>query len=183
MASSSNLSAYSFRRIWLNPDFFDGGTSIGAASYIYNAVFGKKRNYILNEAFLGPEFSTKEIKEFLDKNSIKYSTFKNEKEVAKKTAKLIYNNKVVGWFHGKMEWGPRALGARSILSNPCNPKMQEILNLKVKGKDDQQNKTKRDYLDEWIKAVNSDGRFGEWRWDVSFRTSDIKDKIKKHANK
>lgn len=58
----------------------------------------------------------------------------------------------------------------------------KMLVLEVKGRDDQQNKTKREYLDEWIKAVNSDRRFGEWCWDVSFRTSDIKDKIKKHSD-
>ena len=57
----------------------------------------------------------------------------------------------------------------------------KIIVLEIKGMDDQQNKTKREYLDEWIKAVNSDGRFGTWAWDVSFRTSDIKDKIKKHS--
>lgn len=56
----------------------------------------------------------------------------------------------------------------------------KTLILEVKGKDDQQNRTKREYLDEWIKAVNGDGRFGTWCWDVSFRTSDIRDKIKKH---
>jgi type III restriction enzyme len=57
----------------------------------------------------------------------------------------------------------------------------KMLILEVKGRDDQQNKTKREYLNEWVKAVDSDGRFGQWCWDVSFRTSDIKDKIKKHS--
>ena len=57
----------------------------------------------------------------------------------------------------------------------------KMLVLEVKGKDDQQNKTKREFLDQWIKAVNNDGRFGEWYWDVSFRTSDIEDKLKKHS--
>jgi type III restriction enzyme len=57
----------------------------------------------------------------------------------------------------------------------------KMLILEVKGKDDQQNKTKREYLDEWVKAVNSDGRFGKWCWDVSFRTSDTKDIINKHS--
>jgi len=57
----------------------------------------------------------------------------------------------------------------------------KTLILEIKGKDDQQNRTKREYLDEWVNAVNTDGRFGKWSWDVSFRTSDIKDKIKKHA--
>ena len=121
-----------FKRIWSQPDPGDGGTSIGAALYVYNTLLGKKRNYQLKDAFLGPEFSTKKIKKFLDKNKIKYFEFKNEKDLIEKTAELIYTNNVIGWFQGKMEWGPRALGSRSILSNPCNPDMQEILNLKVK---------------------------------------------------
>ncbi len=121
-----------FKKIWLQPDPGDGGTSVGAAFYVYNTILNKPRKYILKNASLGPEFSNKEIKEFLEKNKIKFSEFKNEKELINKTAKLIFKDNVVGWFQGKMEWGPRALGNRSILSNPTNPKMQEILNLKVK---------------------------------------------------
>jgi len=68
----------------------------------------------------------------LDSAKITYHQFKNNKELVKTTARLIYEQNVVGWFQGRMEWGPRALGARSILSNACNPDMQEILNLKVK---------------------------------------------------
>jgi len=121
-----------FKRIWAQPDPGDGGTSVGVAFYIYNSILNKERNFILKDAYLGPNFSNDQIKHFLDKNNIKYSYFKDEKELVKKTAKLIYENNVIGWFQGGMEWGPRALGARSILSNPCNPNMQQILNLKVK---------------------------------------------------
>jgi|TARA_B100000315_G_C14586377_1_gene593253 carbamoyltransferase len=121
-----------FKNIWIHPDAGDGGTSMGVASYIYNSILGHKRNYIFRNAYLGPKYSTQEIMSFLDKNKIKYSEFKDEKELIKTSAKMIYDNYVVGWFHLGMEWGPRALGARSILSNPCNPKMQEILNQKVK---------------------------------------------------
>ncbi len=121
-----------FKNIWCQPDPGDGGTSIGVASYIYNTIFNKSRNFELKDAYLGPGFSNKEIKDFLEKNKIKYSQFKNKEEIIKITTKLIYENNVIGWFQGRMEWGPRALGSRSILSNPCNPKMQEILNLKVK---------------------------------------------------
>jgi carbamoyltransferase len=73
-----------------------------------------------------------EIRKFLNDGKIKYREFKNDHELLKTTAQLIHDNNVVGWFQGKMEWGPRALGARSILSNPCNPQMKEILNQKVK---------------------------------------------------
>jgi len=121
-----------FKRIWIQPDAGDGGTSVGAAFYIYNTILGNKRNYVLRNAYLGPKFSTPYIRSFLDKNKIKYYEFKNEEELLKNTSSLIFKNNVIGWFQGGMEWGPRALGARSILSNPCNPKMQEIINLKVK---------------------------------------------------
>ncbi len=121
-----------FKNIWIQPDAGDGGTSIGVASYIYHTILGHKRNFVLRNVYLGPEFSTKEIRLFLDKNNIKYSEFKDERELIKTTAKLIYEDNVVGWFQGRMELGPRALGTRSILSNACNPKMRDILNLKVK---------------------------------------------------
>ena len=132
VANGKILKNTKFKKIWINPDAGDGGTSIGAALYIYNVILGNKRNFVLKDAYLGPEFSAKEIKDFLDENKIVYSEFKNEKDLIKTTSKLIYENKVIGWFQGRMEWGPRALGARSILSNPCNLKMKEILNLKVK---------------------------------------------------
>lgn len=121
-----------FKSIWIHPDPGDGGTSIGVASYIYNTILGNERNYIFRNAYLGPEYSTEEIKSFLDKNNIKYSEFKDDLGLIKSTASLIYSNYVVGWFQLGMEWGPRALGARSILSNPCNPEMKEILNQRVK---------------------------------------------------
>lgn len=121
-----------FKRVWIQPNSSDGGTSIGAASYIYNTILGKRRNYVMRDAYLGPEFSNKEIEAFLKTKKIKYSVFRNEKELIEKTAELIYNNYVVGWFQGRMEWGPRALGARSILANPCNPQAQNLLNEKVK---------------------------------------------------
>lgn len=121
-----------FKRIWAQPDPGDGGTSLTAAMYAYNTIFGNERRYVFDNCYLGPSFNNEEIKRFLEDNKINYIVFKDEKELLKETAKLIYKNKVVGWFQSGMEWGPRALGARSILSNPCNPNMKEILNLKVK---------------------------------------------------
>lgn len=121
-----------FKKIWVQPASGDGGTSLGAAFYVYNTLLGKKRKFIMHDAYLGPAYTTKGIKKFLDKNKIKHSEFKNRREIVKKTAKLIYENNVVGWYQGRMEWGPRALGSRSILSNACNKDMQRILNEKVK---------------------------------------------------
>jgi len=121
-----------FKRIWVQPNASDGGASMGVASYIYNCILGKRRNYHLKEAFLGPSFTTQETKRFLDANGIVYSEFESERDMVKTTARLCYENNVVGWFHHGMEWGPRALGARSILANPCNPEAKELLNSKVK---------------------------------------------------
>ena len=132
VANGKILKNTSFEHFWSQPDPGDGGTSIGAVCYVYNTILGNKRKFVLNNAFLGPEFSTESIKKFLDKNNIYYLEFKNEKEMIKTTAKLIYDNKVIGWFQGRMEWGPRALGNRSILANPCNPRAKELLNSKVK---------------------------------------------------
>lgn len=121
-----------FKNFWSQPDPGDGGTSVGAAAFLYFSILGNKRNYVMNDAYLGPEFSDSKIKKYLEKRKIKFSEFKNEKDLVKKVAKLIDEDNVIGWFSGRMEWGPRALGSRSILSNATNPKMQEILNLKVK---------------------------------------------------
>ena len=121
-----------FKNIWIQPNASDGGTSIGVALYIYHSLLGNKRIYHMNNAYFGPEYSGKYVLNFLKDNNIKYFEFKNEDELVKTAAKLIHENNVVGWFQGKMEWGPRALGARSILANPINPKAKELLNSKVK---------------------------------------------------
>ncbi|MBI2136467.1 hypothetical protein HYU06_05330 [Candidatus Woesearchaeota archaeon] len=135
------LSKTKFKEVWIQPNASDGGTSIGAASYIYHTILGNPRNYQQKTAYLGPEFTDDEISYFLNKNKIKYTEFRDEKDLIAKTARLIFENNVVGWFQGRMEWGPRALGARSILSNPCNLNMQEILNLKVKHRECYDDKT------------------------------------------
>lgn len=121
-----------FKHFWAQPNASDGGTSIGVASYIYHTILGHPRNYVQTHAYLGPDFTAKDIKKFLDDNKIKYVLFKNNEDLIKQTAALIRNENVIGWFQGRMEWGPRALGSRSILSDPTNQKMKEILNLKVK---------------------------------------------------
>ncbi len=121
-----------FKNIWVQPNASDGGTSLGVVSYLYHAVLGNERNYTLTNAFLGPGFTTEEVRKFLDENKIKYSEFKDDGGLVKTTAKLIKTDNVIGWFHGRMEWGPRALGNRSILADPTNHNMQSILNLKVK---------------------------------------------------
>lgn len=121
-----------FKNVWMQPNASDGGTSMGVVLYIYNVILGNDRKYVLDNAYLGPSFSSEEIESFLKDNNIQYNQFNSEEELINKTAQLLYNNNVVGWFQYGMEWGPRALGARSILANPSNPNAQELLNTKVK---------------------------------------------------
>jgi carbamoyltransferase len=121
-----------FTRVWIQPAAGDGGASLGAALYAHSDILGNKRSYAMNSACLGPSFTTKEIREYLNNRSISYTEFDSDTQLIKTTVDLILKDKVVGWFQGRMEWGPRALGNRSILSNPLNPDMQEILNTKVK---------------------------------------------------
>lgn len=121
-----------FKNVFIQPAASDAGTSLGAALYLWHTILGNKRTSIQETAYFGPSFTAEEIKTFLDEQKIIYKEFKSKKEIAKKTAELIAQNNVIGWFQGAMEWGPRALGNRSILSNPANPNMKEILNTKVK---------------------------------------------------
>jgi len=125
-----------FRRLWIQPAASDGGTSLGAASYIYHTLLGHPRNHIQRHAYLGPEFSEDYLRTFLVQNHIRYSEFPNEKKLIDHVARMLLDSQVVGWFQGRMEWGPRALGARSILANPCNPDMRDILNTKVKHREE-----------------------------------------------
>ncbi len=121
-----------FKRVWIQPNATDGGTSLGAALFVYHSVLGRKGRHRMENAYLGPGFTSSQIKQFLDGKRIRYHELSNREELIARTAQMIWENKVVGWFQGRMEWGPRALGSRSILSNPCNPKAKEVLNEKVK---------------------------------------------------
>jgi carbamoyltransferase len=121
----------SFKNVYIQPAASDAGGSLGSAMFVYNHLLNNKRKYVMNHVYLGPSFSEKYIENFLKDNNIRYKKL-SEKQLCKKVAKLILENNIVGWFQGKMEWGPRALGNRSILANPCNPQIKDILNKKVK---------------------------------------------------
>ncbi len=123
-----------FKKTFINFAPGDNGGAIGAAL----CVASDKNNIIQNSdnPYLGNEYSTKEILDVLETENynkkVKYKLIKNQKEFLKLTAKLISDGNVIGWFQGRMEFGPRALGNRSILADPRNPKMKDIINLKVK---------------------------------------------------
>jgi len=127
-----------FDRIHIPPSPGDAGSAIGCAQYLHFSHFNNKRQAEANNArriqqnvYLGPSYSNDEIKSFLDSKNIKYQ-YHEHQQILEKTAKIISEQNVVGWYQGKMEWGPRALGNRSILADPRNGKMKDILNEKIK---------------------------------------------------
>ncbi len=132
VANGKILRRTPFKRLFIQPAAGDAGSAMGAALYVHNVVLGNAHRFRMKHAYWGPGFGDVEIRRFLDEKKINYQSFDSHHALSKKVAELVWDNQVVGWFQGRMEWGPRALGARSILSNPCNPEMQNILNLRVK---------------------------------------------------
>ena len=126
-----------FENIHIPPSPGDAGSAIGAAQFSYYSYEKNKRTIpniaelTKNNIYVGPEYANDKIKSFLDKNNINYDFFENH-ILLSKTAKLISEGNIVGWYQGRMEWGPRALGNRSILADPRNPEMKNILNEKIK---------------------------------------------------
>ncbi|HEX8847815.1 MAG TPA: carbamoyltransferase [Pyrinomonadaceae bacterium] len=129
-----------FENIWIQPAAGDAGGSLGAALSVWYQYLENGRN--VNEvcqghvdgmkgAYLGPSFTSDEILEFLETTGVRYQRL-DRAELAEHVAQLLAEEKVVGWFQGRMEFGPRALGARSILGDPRSPRMQSQMNLKIK---------------------------------------------------
>ena len=135
VANGKILKSKIFDNIWVQPAAGDAGGSLGAALSLWYIEQNNPRkvnhNDSMHGSYLGPEYSQKEIEEQLNKAGAKYEIFKEE-ELLDKTATDLSNEKAIGWFQGRMEFGPRALGGRSILGDPRSEKMQKNLNLKVK---------------------------------------------------
>jgi carbamoyltransferase len=117
--------------IYVQPSAGDAGGAMGAALVAWNALLKRPRLPRLPSVYLGPGYSEAEIRGTLDAEDAKYTRFE-EGPLLEETARLITEGKVVGWFQGRMEWGPRALGHRSILGDPRHPEMRTIINMKIK---------------------------------------------------
>lgn len=120
-----------FRRVFVQPAAGDSGTAVGVCYQINNELLKKPRGYFMEGAYTGPEFSDKQIREELDGSSVEYQTY-DEREVTRRAAADIAGGAVVGWFQGRMEFGPRALGNRSIVVDPRRADMKQILNERIK---------------------------------------------------
>ena len=124
-----------FKNIYIPPASYDAGTAIGAAMVVWHTKYNQPRKFVMKHAYLGPAFSKEEIE--ISKHSLKekgYSVefIKDETILYQKTAKYIEEGKIIGWFQGRTEFGPRALGNRSILVDPRRKEMKDILNERIK---------------------------------------------------
>lgn len=120
-----------FRQVFVQAAAGDSGTALGVCYQIYNDILKQERGYVMEGAYTGPEFSDDEIRAELDRSGLAYETY-DDREVTRRAAKDIAEGAVLGWFQGRMEFGPRALGNRSIVVDPRRLEMKDILNERIK---------------------------------------------------
>lgn len=130
-----------FDKIWIQPAAGDAGGALGAAQFVWHNLLKKPRTVesmgdklsdSQRGSLLGPRYESKDIKSFLDSENVVYEECTSEDQLADRVAELIADENVIGWFQGPMEFGPRALGSRSIIGDARSPKMQSVMNLKIK---------------------------------------------------
>jgi carbamoyltransferase len=123
-----------FENVYVQPAAGDAGLSVGAAFAVEHQVLGRPRQFVMEHAYWGPNFSPSQIRAAIDGGSADDVEIAElpEDELVRSTARHIADGKIVGWFQGAAEWGPRALGNRSILTDPRRPEMKDILNRRIK---------------------------------------------------
>jgi carbamoyltransferase len=136
VANGKIFDATPFEQVYVHPAAGDAGLAVGAAFYVWHQILGKPRSFVMDHAYWGPEYSRDEIRQAIDSNGIAQISCTiaelPEEELMRHTAAIIAEGKILGWFQGRAEWGPRALGNRSIVADPRRPEMKEILNQRIK---------------------------------------------------
>jgi len=132
VANGRILKETGFEEIYIQPSAGDGGGSVGAALYAYHTVLGKPRKFVMEHAYWGQENSACVIEGFLKETGIPYERMEREEQLIERVVDKLQNGKVIGWSQGRFEWGPRALGSRSILADPRRADMKDIVNVKIK---------------------------------------------------
>ncbi|MCH7960034.1 MAG: carbamoyltransferase [Candidatus Hydrogenedentes bacterium] len=122
-----------FESVFVQPASGDDGIAIGAAYQLHHRMTGQPRSFVMRDACIGPEHSNEEIRRYLEQVKIPFETPENYEA---RVAELIAEGNIVGWYQGRMEYGPRALGARSILADPTRPEMKDMINKHVKHREE-----------------------------------------------
>jgi len=131
VANGRLLREGSFKDIFIQPAAGDAGGAVGVAALIWNSLLGNPRTFVWPHAYWGPAYTDEDVRRVLDEARVPYKSY-DRAELLRTTAELIAEQNVVGWFQGRMEFGPRALGNRSILADARNPKNKDVVNLKIK---------------------------------------------------
>ncbi len=121
-----------FENLWVQPAAGDAGSALGCALFVHNAVLGNPRAFRMDHAYWGPSYGDEEIRAFLERAKAPYKTLPRDEMISETARLLDAEQKVVGWFQGRLEWGPRSLGSRSILADARNEENWSRVNLKIK---------------------------------------------------
>jgi carbamoyltransferase len=121
-----------FENVYIQPAAGDSGGALGAALYVYHVLLGQPRRFVLEHGYWGKEFGDEEARRFFDENNVRYEYYGDEEQLIDRVVDAVVDGQVVGWHQGRFEWGPRALGNRSILADPRRAEMKDIVNRKIK---------------------------------------------------
>ena len=131
-ANNKIIEKLPFRKVFIQPASGDGGGALGAAFLMWNHVLNNKKRFVMDNVYYGEEYDHDQIKQSLTESDLDYKFFKSQDDLTKTVSKMISEGKVIGWFQGRFEWGPRSLGARSIIADPRREEMKNIVNTKIK---------------------------------------------------
>lgn len=136
VANGKILEHTPFENVYVQPAAGDGGLSVGAAFYVWHQKLGKPRSFVMDHAYWGPEFSRQETRAAIESIGLARSGYcveeLREEELTRRAAAMLAEGKILGWFQGRAEWGPRALGNRSIVADPRRADMKDVLNRRIK---------------------------------------------------
>jgi carbamoyltransferase len=136
VANGKIFDATGFEQVYVHPAAGDAGLAVGAAFYVWHQILGRPRSFVMDHAYWGPGYTPEKIRQSIESSSLAQNGWRAE-ELAEhalmpRTAAIVADGKILGWFQGRAEWGPRALGNRSIVADPRRPEMKEILNKRIK---------------------------------------------------
>jgi carbamoyltransferase len=136
VANGKIFDATPFEQVYVHPAAGDAGLAVGAAYHVWHQKLGKPRSFVMDHAYWGPGYTREEIRRAIDSNGLAQSGYSiaelSEEELSRRAAAIIADGKILGWSQGRAEWGPRALGNRSIVADPRRPEMKETLNRRIK---------------------------------------------------
>jgi carbamoyltransferase len=125
-----------FEKVYVHPAAGDAGLAVGAAYFVWNQLVGKPRSFVMDHAYWGPGYSSEEVRSAIHSSPVSAGGYTltelPDADLMRRTAEIIVDGKILGWYQGRAEWGPRALGNRSIVADPRRPEMKEILNQRIK---------------------------------------------------